>query len=401
MAKIHLSKVDEHIDDQLVFKAGDIEKLVGKRSHLKYLIKEKRIIAIGSGYYSTPKLERYDSLILILHKYFPKAVISGRSALYIHGLLPLPEKNHKVEADILNTTSQRSHLFGFSRVASSRMIGSEIKNFHGRKIHVYSVERSLADLVLKDESPEIIQTALTSYLDYPHKNNVLIDELDAILGTDVRKRLDEVFLRRNYGSALGPNERQRLLEKAISLYAQYGSQVVSPRQLAIESNMSLRRVNIFFKTKNDVIAAIFEAVYHRMIRTGFSPYQSDNNSPRKWLVHNIDAYLKMIEEDPITYRIQRWSLAEQNSHHYDLLKIWNDLINGVTETVMFEVDNIERKQAESRSLVFLSLIDQYANIRWYIARHLAIESKKMEIIQNYKHEVLGQMERILFSPAEE
>lgn len=397
MAKIHLTKVDEHIDKQLVFKAGDIEKLVGKRSHLKFLVKENRIVSLGSGYYSAPRLSRFDSLILILQKYFPQAVISGASALYLHGILDEPPDT--VEADILNTTSQRSHLFDFSRVASSRMIGTEIKSLHGKELRIYEVERALADLILKKVDPQIIRAAVTGYFEkFPHKNNARIDELDAALGTNLRRELNEVFLKINYRTPPVPTERQIILETAISMFAHGGSCNLNPRSLAQECNVSLRKINQFFKNKSEILEAVFGAVHDRIMRTGSSAIYHASRPSKEWLTNSINAYMDIIDKDPITFRIQRWCIAEQNLHQTHLLKIWNDLLDGIVETVLKENDLIDRKTAESRSLLFLSLIDQYATLKWYIARHLKMESRKTEIIQNFKHEILKQAEDLLFGP---
>src|SRR3990167_487108 len=104
-----------------VFSAEQLLKKFGHRTAIVRLVRENRLISLGAGYYATPNLDPFVAQIHVVARFYPKAVISGISALVIHGLCD--ERLDKVTVDIPKGTRVRNNLIDAKRVALSRLIG--------------------------------------------------------------------------------------------------------------------------------------------------------------------------------------------------------------------------------------------------------------------------------------
>src|SRR5690606_16878698 len=102
-----------------------------------------QLIAVGSGIYAHPSIDPWTASVIAVANYYPKAVISNRTALVIHALSD--ERIDRVDVDIPRTTSIRNSILSVHRVSEDQIIGVCRHDFQGRKIRIYSRERALCD----------------------------------------------------------------------------------------------------------------------------------------------------------------------------------------------------------------------------------------------------------------
>src|SRR4051794_38504646 len=65
---------------------------------LRRLAEAGQVIPVGSGIYAAPSLDPFVAAVLATAKYYPNAVISGLTALQIHGLAQ--EYLERIDVDI-------------------------------------------------------------------------------------------------------------------------------------------------------------------------------------------------------------------------------------------------------------------------------------------------------------
>ena len=124
----------------------------------------------------------------VVAKYYPQAVISGISALFIYELTD--EMSNEVHIDIIKTSSIRNKLVQARRVAESRLIGIMNLKYKGASLRIYNVERTLCDAYRIDRS-QIFYSALKSYAEKFEVNINRIAKYDKILGTKVLEHLQQ------------------------------------------------------------------------------------------------------------------------------------------------------------------------------------------------------------------
>lgn len=402
MTRLAISEIERRIKSEKVFKAKDLESLLGKRSLIDHLVKSKLIEPLGSGYYARPRQEMFDSAILISQKYFPRAVISGAAALSLHGLIE--RRIELVEADIPKDTSQRSHLITFRRVANSRLFGITTTSHLGLPIRVYDLERSLIDGLLKGLDSRWMNEAIKAYVARGSVDLERIEELDQRCGTDLRRRVDAVILKSMYqGQTVAQStgearpEGPRLLEAAIIVYSRLGSSGLDFKIVADEAGVTLSEVAGYFRTKTNLKKSVIAALKAKILETGAKPLESVQYD-RRWLNANIDAFLGMSDVDELGHKIQRWCLAEQNDLVANIMELCSELLRGVTQFTMSQVKGISYREAESRALLLIALLDQYANLRWYYIDLLDTQTPKKELIESYKQTLREQVDNMLLAP---
>ncbi len=175
----------ETLGNELVMSAGELEPYVSQTSVLGRLADQGEIFALGSGYYSTIKLDPFISSVLAVSKYFPNAVISNITALSIYELTD--EAIHKIDVDIPRATSIRNKLVNAHRVPDHRLVGITEMHYHSHVIRIYDMERSLSDAYLRSKAGPLFYKALKRYLKLKDRKPN-IDKLrfyDEKLGTKV------------------------------------------------------------------------------------------------------------------------------------------------------------------------------------------------------------------------
>ena len=154
---------------------------------LKKLSELGQIIRIGSGIYASAELVPFVAAVLATATYYPDAVISGLTALQIHGLAE--EFIERVDVDIPRETSVRNRMLNSHRVPAKRIIGVAILPFHDGKIKIYDLERTLCEAYRLDPKGPLFFKALKRYRALGQINPEQLAAYDRTLKTEVLTHL--------------------------------------------------------------------------------------------------------------------------------------------------------------------------------------------------------------------
>jgi predicted transcriptional regulator of viral defense system len=145
--------------------------------------KNGRIQSLGSGLYASPSLDPMKAAVSAVAKYYPQAVISGRTALFLHKLSD--HAVEKIEVDIPQSTSLANKLLKAYRVAKSRLTGISRIDVEGYPVKISNLERALCEAYRLDPAGPEFFTALKRYMNQKTPYAKRIKEYDKALGTKV------------------------------------------------------------------------------------------------------------------------------------------------------------------------------------------------------------------------
>ncbi len=141
---------------------AELTKFGASGIKLRRMSQAGQVISVGSGIYATTRLDPFVAAVLATAKYYPQAVISGLTALQIHGLAQ--EYIDKVDVDVPRDTSIHNKMLQVHRVPRSRLVGiTEIK-YESGKIRIYDRERALCEAYRLDPSGTLFFKALKRYV---------------------------------------------------------------------------------------------------------------------------------------------------------------------------------------------------------------------------------------------
>lgn len=172
-----------------VMKLSELTKLFGNRMEVSRKVKSGLIQSLGCGFYASVELDPFLASLAIVAKFYPEAIISSRTALYIYGLSQ--DYIQSIDIDIERNKSLRNKLLKVHRVPKSRLIGITKINFQGIKIQIYELERALADAYRIDPSGPYFYMALKRYLKRDKINTEKIILYDKKLKTKVMLHLQQ------------------------------------------------------------------------------------------------------------------------------------------------------------------------------------------------------------------
>jgi len=170
-----------------VLKLTELKRLGASAVKLRRMTEAGLVLSVGSGIYASASLDPFAAAVLATAKYYPRAVISGLTALQIHGLTQ--EYIDKVDVDVPRETSIRNKILNVHRVPKGRLIGITQLNYHGNIIQIYDRERSLCEAYRIDPSGPLFFRALKRYLRAGKPNADRILEYDRSAKTDVLSHL--------------------------------------------------------------------------------------------------------------------------------------------------------------------------------------------------------------------
>ena len=166
-----------------VLRSKDLERILGSRVAIKRKVEAGELQALGSGIYSSPALDPTIAAALAVAKFFPRAVLSSRTALFLYKL-----SDHSVErlhVDIAKTTSLTNRMLEVHRVVPSRLTGITKLKLEGQHVRIYDLERTLCEAYQLDPAGPEFFTALKRYLKRKAPDTLKIKKYDKALGTDV------------------------------------------------------------------------------------------------------------------------------------------------------------------------------------------------------------------------
>jgi predicted transcriptional regulator of viral defense system len=182
-------KIEKVLAKKGVMTAQELLVLLGNKMQIKRKSDEGILLPLGSGLYASPSLDPFTASVIATGRYYSQSVISGLTALVIHELSD--ESLDRVDVDVPRGTSIRNRLLNVHRVAEKNLIGIGQLNFHGQKIRIYDVERSLCEAYRIDAAGAIFYKALKRYVKkYPPKPERLA-KYDQALKTQVLKHLQQ------------------------------------------------------------------------------------------------------------------------------------------------------------------------------------------------------------------
>lgn len=400
--KISLSKISP--SKPQVYSANDLKALLGdKQTILKYKKLEK-IRSLASGFYCTQVTSDFDARVLVVAQYYPQAVISGRAALKLHGFLE--SDNGTVEADIDRDTNLKNNLIRFRRVTKHKLVGVKETKVHGKIVRVYDVERSLAELYHLDLSP---QELIRCWQKYISDHDVRVDRLTEygdVVGVDLVAQLNHHLMHKEYLPKKQTSEdddidyRMQIIEAAINVFCERGSTGTSIELVAQESGLSSTTVLRLFKSKKALLLEVHNALENKFLANLPPPLFSPDMSPEKAVRTLTEAALKMVEVDPISFRIQRWTTAEESPYSQKVIKT---LVSGIIRTLKMQitkkVPDISSAEAEARASLLAASYDHYLITYWYYVRFLEVEFTREQYLENYKRGILTNLIDMCFSPA--
>jgi predicted transcriptional regulator of viral defense system len=189
MTKTDQKKALARIKKEKVLGLAELIELFGNRMEVSRKSREGILQSLGNGFYSTPQLDPYIAALVVVTKYYPHVVISGRTALHIHGLAQ--DYIEKIDVDIEREKSLRNKILQVHRVDSKRLIGITKLNHHGIGIKIYDIERTLAEAYRLDPAGPDFYKALKRYIKLGIIKTDRIAHYDKILKTKVIAHLQQ------------------------------------------------------------------------------------------------------------------------------------------------------------------------------------------------------------------
>ncbi|MBL7543663.1 MAG: TetR family transcriptional regulator [Bdellovibrionaceae bacterium] len=407
-----MTKASLKLDVPAIYTRAQLMEAYGKRSIVENAVRLKKIFPVGSGYYRTDGLSRHQAEILIVAEFFPESILSGKTALRFHGLLP--HDPQRIEVDIDRSKNQKNKLIHFHRVSPRRMIGITSSKLYERTIAIYDTERSLAELFLHDLSENLKRQVLKEYLRLGNVNIDRIREYDALLKTSIEKSLKKIRFDEDYLDSKGPNTapwrlevndpheaiRIRLLDAALTIYSQKGASGLGTQALADEAGVPLSTVAQYFSSRRTIILTVHTAL-ERRVRNSIIPGMFIDLPPESvaFLQDMLLSILNATDQDEFNYRIQMWTIAENSNVSKVLIEdICSKMIEFIARLIQRDLPHISYQIAEARATMVAQSMDQYAIMRWYYIDKLKLQTAKHSFLDEYKNTLVDTLIKVAFSP---
>jgi AcrR family transcriptional regulator len=387
-----------------VYSSSDLAALVGGKSKISILIESRKIKAIGRGYYATSDLDPWDAVVLIAGRYFPSSVISGPSALKIHGLLS--STGGEVQADIDRGTNQKNSLIKFRRISKSRQCGIAKIKFHGSEIKVHEPERCLADLMLNGASANLVHSVISNYLVKAKVNIEKIRFYDKKFKINLHEKIEKLRVDANYLSVEArPSKTEEISIKdhimriALLRYSKKGEAGLKLKDVADEAGVSLPVLTFHFSTSRELLRSTMQAFETNSVNIGLAELFTKNCSPVDFAKNYARILMDMADSDDISNNIQRWAMAEKNPYVAGLMeRLCNPFIAKMTEKILEKIPHISRDEAESRAVMFGSIVDQYGTMKWFYADILTTQASRETMLADYRRTILEDIVQMIFAP---
>jgi len=183
--------ISEIINKKMVMKAKELNPYVTAGAQLRRYAEDGRLISLGAGYYADPSLDPLTAALAVVARYYPLAVISNITALFVHGLTD--ERIDQIDVDIPRESSIRNKLLRTHRVNSKLIIGVEESTYNGIRLKVYSKERALCDAYKIDPGGSIFLKAFKRYAKAGAVDADSIATYDKLLKTNVLRSVMQEF----------------------------------------------------------------------------------------------------------------------------------------------------------------------------------------------------------------
>lgn len=146
---------------------SEVEKRDISRTYLARFVKENHLEKVAKGIYISE--ETWEDELYILQKLYSDIIISGETALYLHGLLDREYNEITISVKPSFSGSRLREKGVIIRREKDPLFGlgaTEIETNLGNKVAVYDKERCICDLVKNRKKIEVqnYQTAIKTYM---------------------------------------------------------------------------------------------------------------------------------------------------------------------------------------------------------------------------------------------
>ena len=189
MTESKRKKILLKIKKQKVMPLAELVKIFGNRMEVSRKASEGLLQPLGNGYYASSELDPFVAALAVVAKFYPQLVISGQTALQIHGLA----ENYieRIDVDIERKKSLRNKMLHVHRVDPKKLVGVTRITYHGISLKIYDLERTLAEAYRLDPAGPDFYKALKRYLKHGAVKTNQIANYDQILKTKVMIHLQQ------------------------------------------------------------------------------------------------------------------------------------------------------------------------------------------------------------------
>lgn len=181
--------INKLLKKEKVMKLSELVQLYGNRMRVSREAQEGSIQSLGSGFYASNNIDPFLGALAVVAKYYPDAVVSGKTALHIYGLSQ--DYIEDIDVDIERNKSIKNKLLKVHRVPKHRLTGITQINYQGIKIKIYEIERTLAEAYRLDPAGPYFYKALKRYLKSGIINIDKIAVYDKKLKTNVMTHIQQ------------------------------------------------------------------------------------------------------------------------------------------------------------------------------------------------------------------
>ncbi len=391
-----------------VFKSEEFINKVGSRASLSRIVKAKKVMALGGGYYGKIESDLILNKLKVLSKYYPKAVLVGQNALWIQGYIKKPAPEITVQVD--SQTSLKNTLFKVKRVKKSRMGQKKNITFQSTKLKTYSLEKLLCLLTL-DKSNSRLFTSIVKELKRK-KVSINLTEMakhDVDLHSQASKLTKKILSckLRNAATVINPTKEtlvEDILLAARKVFTETGLHGTSLKKFSDRTNIKLSSITNHFKNINELkqamcdqrIAEIEKEIYEWEI-----PKEVLSMKPVDQIKFFIAASLDNTDRHngDEEFSFQAWAIAEKHNSVFRIVKTTcGPALDFIKNTILQNVRGISTSQAEARAVTLISAIDGYNYLRWIYIDALETESSKVELLQEIKRTIVNLYVPQCFAP---
>jgi predicted transcriptional regulator of viral defense system len=185
----NLKAITKIFKQKSVVTTKELLRVLKNNIAIKRAVEAGEITSLGSGIYASFSLDPFIAAVIATSKFYPKAVISNITSLTIHGLGD--ERIDRIDVDIERSESLKNKLLHVHRVSKNQLIGISKIDFHGHKIRIYNLERSLCEAYKIDPAGPLFFKSLKRSLKNHKLNATLIAKYDIALKTKVLTHLQQ------------------------------------------------------------------------------------------------------------------------------------------------------------------------------------------------------------------
>lgn len=177
------------------------------------------------------------------------------------------------------------------------------------------------------------------------------------------------------------DKKTQIINVATMLFAQRGFENTTVDQICSEAKVSKGLVYHHFKTKNDLLRALFSATTERMI--AMSDSGESTSSPREQLVILIKGLFAQLQSDKMFFQLNLNIMLQPGTR-----EVLNDLIkersSHLLESVMMLFKKIDTINYEALSFMFIAELDGIALDYLTVFENYPLEKLKTLLVNKYE-----------------